>query len=96
VNEELYNGVKKSSFNIESDGRLKINYPKLLAEQKFIEGNYKIMTHFETAYHKHYWSMITKFQVLDDEVPAEMSTDSEEYKKYYSLKHNLEKRGIQV
>ena len=96
VNEELYNGVKKSSFNIDSDGRLKINYPKLLFEQKFLEGNYTIMTQFKVTYQKHYWSMIIKYQVLDDEVPAEMSTDSEEYKKYYSLKYQLEKKRIQV
>jgi tetratricopeptide (TPR) repeat protein len=96
VNEELYNGVNKSSFKIDSDGRLKINYPELLFEQKFLEGNYTIMTQFKVTYQKHYWSMITKYQVLDDEVPAEMSTDSEEYKKYYSLKYQLVKRGIQV
>ena len=67
-----------------------------MAEQKYIEGNYKVMVQFETVYEEHYWSMITKYQVLDDEVPEEMSTDSVEYKKYYSLKYQLEKRGIQV
>ncbi|SEF77301.1 tetratricopeptide repeat protein [Flavobacterium urumqiense] len=63
VNEELYNGVKKSSYNIDNDGRLKINHHQLLTERKYIEGNYKIITQFETAYQEHYWSMITKYQV---------------------------------
>jgi len=96
VNEELYNAVRDLISSIDSDGRLKINYPKLLAEVKFIEGNYKIMTQFDTAYKEHYWSMINKYQVLDDEVPEEMSTDSEEYKKYYSLKYQLDKRGLKI
>jgi tetratricopeptide (TPR) repeat protein len=96
VNEELYNAVRDLSSSIDSDGKLKIYFPKLLAEQKYIEGNYKVMTQFETAYEEHYWSMITKYQVLDDEVPEEMTSDSEEYKKYYSLKYQLNKRGIQV
>jgi hypothetical protein len=96
VNEELYNAVRDLSSSIDCDGKLKIYYPKLLAEQKYIEGNYKVMTQFETAYEEHYWSMITKYQVLDDEVPEEMTSDSEEYKKYYSLKYQLNKRGIKV
>jgi hypothetical protein len=96
VNEELYNYVKELSSNIDSDGKLKMYYTKLLAEQKFIEGNYKIMIQFETVYQEHYRPMLFKYQVLDDEVPEEMSTDSEEYKNYFSLKHQLEKRGIQV
>lgn len=96
ANEELYNNVSDLTSSIDSDGNLKINYPKLLVEQKFIEGDFKIITQFKTTFEEHYWSMIHKYQVLDDEVPETMSTDSEEYKKYVSLKHNLEKRGIQV
>lgn len=96
VNEELYNAVKELTSSIDSEGKLKINHSKLLIEQKFIEGNYKIMTQFETAYQEHYWSMITKYQVLDEEVPEKMTSDSEEFKKYFSLKYQLEKRGIPV
>ena len=54
------------------------------------------MIQFEKVYQEHYRPMLFKYQVLDDEVPEEMSTDSEEYKNYFSLKHQLEKRGIQV
>lgn len=95
-NEELYDNVAKITSSIDNDGRLKLNYSKLLVEQKVIDGNYKSMTLFEIVYEEHYWSMLDKYQVLDNEVPEEMSTDSEEYKKYCSLKHNLQKRGIQV
>ena len=96
VNEELYNAVRELTSSIDSEGKLKINHSKLLIEQKFIEGNYKIMTQFEAVYKEHYWSMITKYQVHDDEVPEKMTSDSEEFKKYFSLKYQLKKRGIQV
>ena len=87
VNEELYHNVKDLTSSIDSDGRLKIFNPKLLVEQKFMYGNYKPMTLFETAYEEHYWSMLDKYQMHDDEIPDQISYCSDEYKKYNSLKY---------
>ena len=67
-NEELYDNVAKLTSSIDNDGRLKLNHPKLQIEQRFMDGNYKIMTLFETAYEEHYWSMLGKYQMLDNEV----------------------------
>lgn len=96
MNEELYNNVTDLASSIDNDGRLKIYHPKLLVEQKFMEGNYKIMTLFETAYEEHYWSMLGKYQMLDNEVCEVMDTSSEDYKKYNSLKYLIGKRGVKV
>jgi hypothetical protein len=96
VHEELYNNASDLLYSIDNDGKLKINHPQLLVEQKYMEGNYKIMTEFVKQYKEHYWEMLYKYQVHDDETSKMMYADSEEYKKHYSIKHNLEKRGIKI
>lgn len=93
-NEQLYNNVANITSNIDDDGKLKLNNAKLLVEQKFINGNYKIMTLFEVAFEEHYWSMLFKYQLLDSEVCEVIDTSSEEYKKYNSLKYLLGRREL--
>jgi hypothetical protein len=91
LHEELYNEVEVFSTSIISDGKIILNYPIILSEQKFMDGNYTSMSQFETIFEPHYRLMLNKYQI-----PAEMYTSSKDYEKFNSLKYQLEKRGIQL
>lgn len=96
--ENLRSDLSTIHHPFDDNGVIKMNYLRIHKQPKIrIDLNeFNNIIQFKSDFDKHYWSMHSKYKIYTDDESRKLNPKSDDYKNRFSLKYQLQKRGIQM